>query len=99
MAEQVYRGHYEPAQSVLPCQQQDQFLAKLHEEFGQCLVRARLHGTMGTAQSLSQGKEMLGGLFFDLSQVTFSREWKKGDGQAAERLLPSEELMALQQMQ
>ena len=35
---------------------QEQFMAKLHEELGQCLVRARLCGVMGTAQSLSRGR-------------------------------------------
>ena len=31
-------------------------MTKLHEELGQCLIRAGLHGAMGTAQFLSQGR-------------------------------------------
>ena len=52
--EQVYRGQCKVAPSILPCRYQDQFMAKLHEELSQCLVRARFHGVMGTVQSLSR---------------------------------------------
>ena len=54
--EQVYRGQYKMVLSVLPCQCQDQSMVKLHEELGQCLVRAALCGAMRTAWSLSRGR-------------------------------------------
>ena len=59
VAEQVYKGLYEVAPSILPCRQQDQFMAELHGELGQCLVRAGLQGVTGTAQSLSRERRHL----------------------------------------
>ena len=50
-----YQGQYEVAPSILPCQHQDQFMAELHKELSQCLVRAGLCGATGTAWSLSRG--------------------------------------------
>ena len=54
-----YRGQYEVAPSILPHRCQDQFMAKLHKELGQCLVRAGLCDVMGTAQPLSRGRSCL----------------------------------------
>ena len=54
VAEQVYRRKYEVVPSILPCRHQDQFMAQLHKELGQHLVRARIHGMTGTARSLSR---------------------------------------------
>ena len=59
VAEQVYRGQYEVVPSVLLHRHQDQFMAKLHEELGQCLVRAGLWSVMGAAQSLSRERRQL----------------------------------------
>ena len=56
VTEQVYRGQYQVAPSILPHRCLDQFLAELHKELGQCLVRARLGSVMGTAQILSRGR-------------------------------------------
>ena len=57
--EQVYRGQYEVVPSILPHRCQDQFITKLHEELGQCLVRAGLSIVMGTAHSLYRGRRHL----------------------------------------
>ena len=38
IAEEVYHWWYEVALSVLPYQHQDEFMAELHEELGQCLT-------------------------------------------------------------
>ena len=59
VVEWVYRGQYEVAPSILPHRCQDQFMAKLHEEWGQHLVRAGLWSGTGKAQSLSRGEGAL----------------------------------------
>ena len=51
MAEEVYHGQYGVALNILPCQHQDQFLAELHEELGQHLIRVGLHAAMRAARS------------------------------------------------
>ena len=57
------QGEYEITPSILSCRWEDQFMAECHKKPGQHLVRARLHGAIGTAQSLSRGKRHLQGHF------------------------------------
>ena len=59
VVEQVYRGQYEVGPSILPQRCKDEFMAKLHEELGQHLVKAGLSDAMGTAQSLSRERRYL----------------------------------------
>ena len=59
VVEQVYKGQYEVAPNILPHRCQYQFMAKLHKDLGQCLVRVGLCGTMGTAWSLSMERRHL----------------------------------------
>ena len=63
VAETVYRGQYKVAPSILPHICQDQFMAKLHEELGKCLVRAGLHGVTRTDKFLSRGMRSLSASF------------------------------------
>ena len=59
VVEQVYRRQNKVVPSVLPHRLQDQFVARLHEELGQHLVRASLQSLMATAQSLSRRRKHL----------------------------------------
>ena len=86
VADQVYIGHYEVAQSVLPHRHQDQFIAKLYKEPGQHLVRVGLQSTMGTALSLSRGRwhSLANSLSWARSPSAESRrkvvaKWLRGD--------------------
>ena len=42
VAEQVYWGEYMLVPSKLPCPQQEEYIAELHLELSQCMVRAGL---------------------------------------------------------
>ena len=56
MVEQVYWGQYEAALSMLPYWNQEDFLAELHEELGQCIMRAGLQDGMESARSPSRDR-------------------------------------------
>ena len=55
VVEWVYRRQYKVVPRILPHRLQDQFMVKLHEELGQCLVRTSLQSVTATALSLSEG--------------------------------------------
>ena len=56
LAEDVYHGQYQVVPSILPCQCYGQLRGDLHRELCQWMMRASLHNTTGSDQSLSRGR-------------------------------------------
>ena len=59
VAEEVYHGQYGVVPSILPHQHQDHFMAELHEELGQCLIKAWPLWHYKSSQVPIQGQKML----------------------------------------
>ena len=57
VVEEVYQGWYGVVSSILPYWHQDHFMAELHEEVSQHLIRPGIWGTIRAPRSLSSGRK------------------------------------------